>query len=438
MIRLPRFLPALALACATAMPVLPTLAQDTPKPAEDKTMEKPAVPAETPATPAPAPVTPADPATPAAPAAPAAPTATDPAAPAAPAPAAPGAAPEKKDDPLSKKVDDFWHYGKIARYDMAADTGKAILASGAPPEEILADFMTTTKDRHDDLNSWLIKWQQIDAMKDVSTQLMAALKLGQDKKRLDIDFIHTQIKRLSTNERGYINGLATLRQSGEIAVPVMVDYLRDSGKKEYQSAVRRALVDFGRAALNPLLACTEMKQDQDTLITIISLLGQIGYNDEIPYISRLAGGKDTAPAVKAAASHALERMGSTDVAKLDVAALFYDLSEKFYYGNAAISYDLKNPTAFVWFWDDAKGLYKEEVAPGNFQRCDVDAGRGVFAEGRLGEDAVDQPLAFRRLQARGRYGRGQRPDQQGKAHGPFLWHFRRRFAPESSVGPRPT
>jgi hypothetical protein len=371
MIRLPRFLPAVVLACATAMPVAPIAwAQDAAKPAE---------PAPTAADPKPAVPAPAVPGGAAVPAPDAKPgdAAAAPAAPAAPA----------KEDPLSKTVDDFWHYGKIARYDLAADAGKRILASGAPPETILDLFKTVTADRHDDLNSWLIKWQQIDAMKEVSTNLMATLNQGQDKRRLDIDFIHKQIERLAVNERGYINGLQNLRQAGEVAVPVMLEYLRDNSKKEFQSAVRRALVDLGRAALNPLLACTEIKQDQDTLISIISILGQIGYNDEVPYLARLASGKETPPAVKTAAAHALERMGTGNVANLDVATLFYDLSEKFYYGNAAISYDLKNPVAYIWFWDDNKGLYKEEVPPTIFN--DIMSMR--TAEYSLKADAAKTP-----------------------------------------------
>ena len=351
MIRLPRFLPAVILACATAMPIAPfAIAQDAPKPADT----------------APTPeVKPADPAVPPADAKPAAPDAkpADPAAPPV-APVAP-AVPEKA-DPLSKTVDDFWHYGKIARYDLAAEAGKRILASGAPPEEILADFKTITRDRQDDLNSWLIKWQQVDAMKEVSTNLMATLRTGQEKKRLDIPFVRSQIERLAVNERGYINGMENLRQTGEIAVPIMIDYLRDGTKKDMQPAIRRALVELGRSVLNPLVACTEIKQDQETLIAIISILGQIGYNDEIPYLARLANGKETPSSVKASAAHALERMGAGATGGLDVAKLFYELSEKFYYANSSISYDMKNAVAFVWFWDDAKGLYKEDVTPAAF------------------------------------------------------------------------
>ena len=366
MIRLPRFLPAVVLACATALPTVHfAFAADAPKPAETTPAAPDAKPAALDAKPVdakPADAKPAD------------------------AAAAP-AAPEKKDDPLTKTIEDFWHYGKIARYDMAAEAGKKILASGAPTEEILGDFQTVTRDRQDDLNSWLIKWQQVDAMKEVSTGLMKTLREGQDKKRLDMAFVHAQIERLSVNERGYLNGLENLRQTGEVAVPVMVDYLRDGTKKDFHSSIRRALVELGRTVLNPLVACTEIKQDQETLITLISILGQIGYNDEVPYLARLATDANTAPAVKAAAAHALERMGAGNVGNFNVATLFYDLSEKFYYANSAISYDMKNPMAFVWFWDDKKGLYKQDVTPAVFN--DIMAMRA--AEYSLKADASKTP-----------------------------------------------
>ena len=348
-----------------ATPATPTPTPTEPKPADpkpgDEKMEK------TPGTPTPAEPKPSD----------TTPTPT----PADPKPVVPGDKPgtpvpattpdatvppasaieEHSADPLTKAIEDFWHYGKIARYDMASESAKKITAAGAPPEEVLAKFMKVTSDRHDDLNSWLIKWQQIEVLKEPCTSILGILRQAQDKKRLDPEFIRTQIERLSTNERGYLNGMENLRQSGEYSIPVMISYLRDSGKKEFHASIRRAIVDMGRASLNPLVACTEIKQNDELLIYVCTLLGQIGYNDEIPYLSRLALGKETPVGVKAAAAQALAKIGVTDLSKLNVANSCYDLAEKFYYGNASINYDMKNAVAYIWFWDDAKGLYKEEV-----------------------------------------------------------------------------
>jgi hypothetical protein len=293
-------------------------------------------------------------------------TTTAPAAtPAASQPAAPEQAvlAEPADAPLIKLVDDFWHYGKIARYDLANEAGKRILALGASPADVLAAFQSVTRDRGDDINSWLLRWEEVDAVKDVSGKLLGVIKQGRDSHRMDVAFIKEQIERLSVNERGYLNGLENLRQSGEIAVPFMVDYLKDSSKAQYHAAIRQAMTDMGRSVLNPLVACTEMKNDPGTLISLIDVMANIGYGDEVPYLAKLAGGQDVAPAVKAAATRALQRMGKGDVATLDTAALFAELGDKYYYGTASIAYDVKNPVAYVWFYSDANGLYKQEVTP---------------------------------------------------------------------------
>jgi hypothetical protein len=56
-------------------------------------------------------------------------------------------------------------------------------------------------------------------------------------------------------------------------------------------------------------------------------------------------------------------MGAGNPQGLNVAGLFQDLGEKFYYGQTGITYDRRNPVAYVWFYDDQKGLYKEDVTP---------------------------------------------------------------------------
>src|SRR5580765_3968503 len=61
-------------------------------------------------------------------------------APTTPAPeatAAPAPAPSKD---VKTSVRDFWHYGKVARYDLASAEGQKILTSGAQPVQILEAF----------------------------------------------------------------------------------------------------------------------------------------------------------------------------------------------------------------------------------------------------------------------------------------------------------
>lgn len=278
-----------------------------------------------------------------------------------PAAAAPAAANAQADDALRRAVDDFWHYAKIARYDLANQAAQNILTTYKDkPADVLRAFDRVSSDRGDNLDQWLLRWQQTDQLRDSTNQLIALINQGRATHRSDITFIQQQVERLSTNERAYTLALQQLRQSGELAVPVMIDYLRDENKKQFQPAIRRALVDLGRTALNPLLAATEM-QETDPLIVVVDALGNIGYDASVPYLLRLAHDPSRPGAVQAAANQALVRMGVENPKNMNAAESFYDLAEKFYYDQSAVRAPEGQDVAFVWYYDQQNGLTKKNV-----------------------------------------------------------------------------
>jgi hypothetical protein len=155
--------------------------------------------------------------------------------------------------------------------------------------------------------------------------------------------------------------LANLRNAGEFAAPIMVDTLRDPNKRALHGSTRRALVRLGRQVLNPLVEVLESK-DQGTLVTVIGVLGDIGYPDAAPYIARIyATNQPGMEEVKSAANRALAALG-VDAQQAKAADLFLQLGEQFYYKSANIVPDPRSPeAAHVWFWDDAKGLMNKDV-----------------------------------------------------------------------------
>ncbi len=322
---------------------------------------------ETPPAAAPATAAPATP-VPAAPVAPgtAAPAATDAtAAPTAPAAGTPAAAPVAPpvtvpEAPIKAEVEDFWHYAKIARYDLAAAEANRILEHANEPAAVRDAFVSISTERNDNLDQWLLRWQNVPALHDPVTKILTVLNEGYQAQRSDPAAIEENIKRLTTNERAYALGIQRLRQSGELAVPMLIDYLKDPDKAKYHAVARRAITDLGRAALNPLVAATEMK-DSEALTEIAGILGDIGYDVSIPYLAKLANDPKESPSVKSAAMASLAKMGAGDPATMNAAELFTQLAEKFYYDNASISADPLRPTASVWFWDESKGLYRKEV-----------------------------------------------------------------------------
>lgn len=306
MTRLPRFLPSLTLAAIVAMPVVGTrslLAQPAATPAASK--------ADTPTT------------------------------------------------QLLSQVDDFWHYAKIARYDLAANAGNKLLGEKATPRQVLAAFQEIAQQHHDSLDQWLLRWQGVDSMRDVTARILTTLKEGQFQLRADQDFIEHNIQRLAVNDRAFSLAMMNLRQSGELAYPLMLSYLADASKQQYHYPIMRAIRELGRVGLNPLVAATFAKNDA-ILVPVTQVLGEMGYQDVAPYLARLAADKDTPAAARKSAQNALAALG-VNASALNVSQLFYDLGEKFYYGKSSIVYDNRNPSAYIWSWEGDKGLVKKDV-----------------------------------------------------------------------------
>ncbi|MEA2734048.1 MAG: hypothetical protein QOE14_499, partial [Humisphaera sp.] len=248
-------------------------------------------------------------------------------------------------------------------------------------------FERVADERKDNLDEWLLRWQGTQQLKDISSQIITVLNEGRRLRRADPYAIQRNVERLINVGRGYQLALRELRDSGELAVPVMIDYLRDPAKARYHDAIRNALRDLGRLALSPLVTATETK-NQELLIPVVNALGEIGYSAAIPYLDRLAVSQDHTPAVRSAASQAIARMG-VNPQQLNPSDLFYELGEKFYYDNADITADKRDPNApaNVWYWDEQKGLVRLQVPQGIFN--EIMAMRAAEYSLKLGQSQGD-------------------------------------------------
>lgn len=280
------------------------------------------------------------------------------------------AAPAQVPEELQRAVANYWHYGKIARYDLQAAEGEKILAHASDPVAVLEAFnrhLETTRfnGQTDNLEQWMLRWQGIEQVADVTNKIAAVLNEGRSEFRADPAFIQKQIERLAGNARAREGAIKELRKSGELAVPMMIDYLRDPGKREFHSGVRLGLREMGRPALNPLVAATEMtgQNNTDTLVAVVTAIGDIGYDDGAPFLVRIVNDQKSAGPVREAARLALVRMGASNPAELNASNLFYELAEKFYYENASITSDVRgaDQPANVWYWSPDRGLVRRAV-----------------------------------------------------------------------------
>lgn len=262
-------------------------------------------------------------------------------------------------------ADTFWHYGKIARYDLAVDAGGKILASGADANAILVAFENVVARHNDAIDIWMLRWRSlplsdatdrvsVQAMREVASKLNDIINEGYATRRNDPNYIRQTIIEMSTSSRAYDDNMPRLAESGEVAVKIIIDFLRDPQQVGYYATCRRALRDLGRKALNPLLAATEMK-DYNTLVDVISALGDIGYEVSIPYLARLAEDPDVPEAIHIASRKALSNIGVARDATLHPSRLFYGLAEKFYYGKSDIE-PAGDKISDIWYWTSDLGL----------------------------------------------------------------------------------
>jgi hypothetical protein len=357
MMRLSRIAFCFTLACGLAVPASwMTVRADDAAPA----------PAETPA--------PADVPAPAAPPAAATPDTTAAPADTTAAPTDTGAATQPAEAPaqpsLSDLVDTFWHYGKIARYDLAADAGQKILASGTDANSILVAFEAVSAKHNDSIDIWMLRWRSLPvssavdraaakSMRDVTAKLGDVINQGYATRRDDPNYIRQTIYEMSGSSRAYDNNMPRLAESGEVAVKIIIDMLRDPQQREYHTTCRRILRNLGRKALNPLLAATEMK-DYDTLVDVISALGEIDYDVAIPYLARLSRLSNVPDAIHVASRKALSRIGIPSNQQLEPSGLFYDLAEKCYYGKSDIE-PAGDKVSYIWYWTSDLGLTRRDV-----------------------------------------------------------------------------
>ncbi|MFT3787072.1 MAG: hypothetical protein QM770_13045 [Tepidisphaeraceae bacterium] len=221
---------------------------------------------------------------------------------------------------------------------------------------MLAAFEDVAASRKEKLDEYMLRFGATKELTESVNGLQKVLNEGRYARRSNPDFIKQQIERLIVSPVGFENGLANLRNSGEFAVPTMLEYLRSPQQAKYHDAIRRALRSIGREALNPLVASTEMT-DTQTLSQVITLLGEIGYPDVAPYLLKLQ--QSNTIEVKEAATRALSQLGVDSSKPADQAYL--DLAESFYADKSGIISDSRNPNAFIWYWNDGTGLNKKDV-----------------------------------------------------------------------------
>ena len=183
-----------------------------------------------------------------------------------------------------------------------------------------------------------------------------------------ITCIADEITRLSSTTRGNALASTRLKDSGEWAVPQMVQALRDPARRDELEVIKRALPKLGRNAVNPLCVAMLYTSDLNLKLIISDVLGEIGYHKALPYLQEIAEDINSAPELKSAAKKAIKKIVTVNSLPENIGAstLYERLAADYYNHVESLKVPETQDIANVWFWDSRKGLIKEEVPAGAF------------------------------------------------------------------------
>jgi HEAT repeat protein len=247
------------------------------------------------------------------------------------------------------EADDGWYFCAVGRFDVAEANFRHLLDS-APDPVALLEFTDRVKKRREIL-------VQLATNPVVGESVRGVLKLldrGEELIKADPARIKANITRLGDTPRAFENGVAWLKQSGEYAIPFIVQALRDPAQKHLTQAILRCLPQIDRPALNPLVVALRTNE-RVTQGYIVEALGKMGYPQAIPYLLQLQEKGNPPPEVAAAIGQALSAIASRNPdfePNLSAAEAFYRLAEAYFKDQPSLAADPRLDTANIWYWRD--------------------------------------------------------------------------------------
>ena len=258
---------------------------------------------------------------------------------------------------LEENWNDFLHYTKIGRLDLATSYAQAILDSDPNPVVLL-------RLSEENPQGYAILLRVIDSapeaeLTELSEEILDIIEQGRFIRRTDPKIITQEIRRLSGTTRGQIAAVKRLQNAGEYAVVYMLDALMDSSRKEEWPNIIWALPQIGRDAIRPLVAALQTENVSIKAETI-QALGKIGYPQSLAYLKYIFE-NDESDELRTLASRSIRQIDPA-VLKIPAAELFYRLAENYYYHAQSLAPAEDADFANIWFWDpDGRRLFREKV-----------------------------------------------------------------------------
>ena len=258
---------------------------------------------------------------------------------------------------LEDNWNDFLHYTKIGRFDLASGYAQAVIDSNPDPVELLMlsesnvqGYSILLKVKDNKPGSELAR---------LTDQLLTVIEEGRYQRRSTPKIIAEEIRRLSSTARGKYAAVKRLKNAGEYAIVYMLDAMADDTRKDELPDIIWALPQIGKDAIRPLT--TALQTDNIAVKSeVIKALGKIGYPQSLAYLKYVAE-KDESGQLRQLAEESISEIDPAAL-KLPAAQLFYRLSEHYYNHSPSLAPIEESETGNIWFWDEqARRLIMHKV-----------------------------------------------------------------------------
>ncbi len=258
---------------------------------------------------------------------------------------------------LKDNWNDFLHYTKIGRLDLAKGYAQAVLEANPDPVELLS--LSEENEQGYQILLRVAETASDAQLTELSRRILDIVEKGKFIRRADPKVILAEIERLSGTSRGRLTAVKRLRNAGEYAIPYMLEVLAEKSAKQQWPNVIWALSEIGKDAIRPLTAALQT-DNIGVKAEIIRALGNIGYNQSLAYLKYVAE-NETSAELRVIAEQSIMQIDPA-VLKLPAAQLFYKLAESYYYHTESLSPVEQAALSNIWFWDRAEaGLSRQQV-----------------------------------------------------------------------------
>ncbi len=265
------------------------------------------------------------------------------------APAAPPAASTVAARPTPQQlVEDFIHYTRIARFDLAKASLEEALLANPTNAEVVAMVEAGDVGRFEETIQRAIRVASLEA---TAGRFYRAYEDGRLERARSPEQIAQAIKDLTGTTRGRMLARERLIRAGEYSMPQLLEALLDTADPARRAEVRRVIIDLGRQSVMPLVAAlAKLPPAQQELVA--DVLAQIEWPQSTPFLADLAASTKV-EAVSKAANRALERRGALGTAP---AASYRALAEDFYAEKPEITSFPNESHQLLWSFEPGIGL----------------------------------------------------------------------------------